>query len=175
VRENHAVFVHDPGHERSDVLRPAAELLADAGVAATVLYRLAQAKTVGSVVAAPEIYRPFVREKLPEGISGAQVLGTIRNFNAKLFSAWGQAVLAGRPPADIVDLLEAYGALFPRERKEVLRIFLVTTYAGTMKPGGISRKPEQATAALAEVAALVDAVVAGKRTLRDAAASARPR
>ena len=34
--------------------------------------------------------------------------------------------------------------------------------------GGISRKPEEATAALAEVAAIIDDVVAGKRSLRDA-------
>ena len=92
----------------------------------------------------------------------------MRSFQAKLFTAWGRAVLAGRPPRDVVNLVEAYTRAFPSERSEVLRVFLVTTYLGTVKPGGMSRQPEKADAALAEVGTMLEEVVAGKRGLRDA-------
>jgi hypothetical protein len=162
IRENKTPFT-----EAGD-LRPAEQLLRDPKVAATVLYRLAQTRTVANAVGPAEIYTPFIQGALPEGVSGAQLLGPVRNFNAKLFSAWARAALGGHPPDDIVDLVEAYGELFPQEQKEVLRIFLVTTFAGTVKRGGISRKPEEATAALTEVGAIIDDVVAVKRSLRDA-------
>jgi hypothetical protein len=162
IRENKTPFTE------SGELRPAEQLLRDPRVAATVIYRLAQTRTVANAVGPAEIYTPFVQGPLPEGVSGAMLLGPVRNFNAKLFSAWARAALSGHPPDDIVDLVEAYGELFPQEQKEVLRIFLVTTFAGTVKRGGISRKPEEATAALAEVGAIIDDVVAVKRSLRDA-------
>jgi hypothetical protein len=165
IRENRAALGAD-----GKTLRPAAELLSDPQIAATVIYRLAQNRGVAQAVASAETYTPFVSGPLPEGISGAAVLGSIRNFQAKLFSAWGRAVLAGRPPGDIVELLEAYLDMFPAERKEVWRVFLVTTYLGTVKPGGMSRDPEQGDQMLAEVAAVTEDLLAGKRTLRDALA-----
>ena len=45
--------------------RPAAELLRDPGLVATVLYRLAQSKSVGRKVAGPEVYAPFVKDRIP--------------------------------------------------------------------------------------------------------------
>ncbi len=169
VRENRAALAAD-----GKTLRPAAELLSDPQVAATVIYRLAQMRTVAQAVARPETYAPFVAGPLPEGISGAAVLGPIRNFQAKLLSAWGQAVLSGPPPRDIADLVQAYVAAFPSERKDVLRIFLVTTYLGTVEPGGVSREPDKADQVLARVASVIDELAAGKRGLRDALASAPP-
>jgi hypothetical protein len=163
VRENRGALGPD-----GKTLRPAAELLTDPQVAATVIYRLAQLRSVAQTVAGPEIYTPFVAGPLPEGISGAAVLGPIRNFQAKLFTAWGRAVGAGHPPRDIVELLEAYLAAFPAERKDVLRVFLVTTYLGTLRREGMSRDPERADQAAAEVAAALDDVLAGRRGLRDA-------
>lgn len=168
IRENHAVM---SGEDRQS-LRPPGELLADPRVVATVIYRLAQTRAVANRVGPPEIYRPFFEGTLPEGVSGAQVLGPIRNFVAKLFTAWHHALLSGRAPRDGADLIEAYTRLFPDERREVLRIYLVTTFAATVKPGGISRRPEESTAAVAEVTALTEDIVAGKRTLKDAARGA---
>jgi hypothetical protein len=164
IRENRTPFT-EGGSGRE--LRPAEELLRDPRVAATVLYRLAQTRTVANAVGPADIYAPFVQGPLPEGVSGAQLLGAVRNFNAKLFTAWARAALGGHPPDDIVDLVEAYGELFPQERREVLRIFLVTTFAGTVKRGGISRKPEEATAAIAEIGAIIEDLLAVKRSLRD--------
>ena len=45
-----------------------------------------------------DVYAPFVSDRIPPGISPAAVLGPFRNFQAKLLSAWGRAVLAGQPP-----------------------------------------------------------------------------
>jgi hypothetical protein len=163
VRENRGALEPD-----GKTLRPAAELLADPQVAATVIYRMAQLRSVAQSVAGPETYTPFVAGPLPEGISGAAVLGPIRNFQAKLFTGWGRAVTAGHPPRDIVELLEAYLAAFPAERREVLRVFLVTTYLGTVKRGGMARDPDKGDQAAAELAAVLEEVVAGKRGLRDA-------
>ena len=114
------------------------------------------------------MYAPFVAGKLPDGVNPALVLGPVRNFQAKLFSAWAHAVGQGQPPADIVDLLQAYLSLFPAERGDVIRIFLVTTFAGTVLPGGISRAPADATLAIAQLAGLTEDVVNGRRGLRDA-------
>ena len=83
---------------------------------ATVLYRLAQSKTVGRKVAPDAVYAPFVKDRVPEGISPAAVLGPFRNFQAKLLSAWARAVLEGKPPADIANLVDAYGRALPAER-----------------------------------------------------------
>jgi hypothetical protein len=150
--------------------RPAAELLADPGVAATVLYRLAQSKLVGRKVAAPEVYAPFVTDRIPPGVSPAAVLGPFRNFQAKLLSAWGRAVLEGRPPRDIADLVDAYGRALPAEKAEVIRVFVITTYGATVKSGGVQAPAGDPGAALAELTAVAAEVTAGKLSTRAAAA-----
>ena len=167
VRENRAVFA-----EGAQRLRPAAELLSDVTVAATVIYRLAQTKDVANKVAPEEVYTPLLPEKAPAGVTGASILGPVRNFQAKLFTAWARAVVSGNPPADVADLVRAYGSAFPDERQDVLRIFLVTTFGATVLPEGVSPKPEDATRSLAELTALLSEVVSGKRSLRDATAAA---
>ncbi len=148
--------------------RPAQELLADAGLAATVLYRLVQSKTVGRKVAPPEVYAPFVTDRIPSGVSPAAVLGPFRNFQAKLLSAWGRAVLEGKPPQDIAGLVEAYGRALPAERAEVIRIFVVTTYGATVRKGGVPLPAGDPGAALPELTALAAEVAAGKASLRAA-------
>jgi hypothetical protein len=163
VRENR--FAVTPG----GAPRPAAELLADPGVTATVLYRLAQSKAVGRKVASPEVYAPFVTDRVPAGVSPAAVLGPFRNFQAKLLSAWGRAVLEGRPPRDIADLVDAYARALPGEKAEVIRIFVITTYGATVRAGGIHPPAGDAGAALAALTAVAAEVAAGKLSTRAAA------
>jgi hypothetical protein len=153
------------GHPR---LRTAAEMLQDPGVAATVLYRMAQSKGVGHRVAPSEIYAPFVSQRIPAGISPAAVLGPFRNFQAKLMTVWGRAVLRGAPPRDIGELVEAYAAALPAERSEAIRLFVVTTFGATVKPGGVSPAAGESGATLAELTALAAEVAAGRRPLRPA-------
>lgn len=164
VRGN--AFVMVPGDQGT--LRPAAEMLSDPGVVAAVLHRMAQSTGVGRRVAPAEIYAPFVSQRVPPGVSPAAVLGPIRNFQVKLLCAWAGAILAGHPPRDLIDLIAAYGDALPAERAEVNRIFVVTTYGSTVKPGGVSPKAADATGALAELTALSAEVTAGRRTLRAA-------
>jgi hypothetical protein len=165
VRGNQAVKV---GDSDTSALKSASALLADPRVAATVLHRLAQTRALAHSAGPVAIYAPFVPAKLPAGVSPAQILGPMRNFQAKLFSAWADAVGKGHAPADIVDLLQVYGEMFPAERAEAVRIFLVTTFAGTVVPGGLSHAPADATATLARLATLTEDVVANRRGLRDA-------
>ncbi len=146
--------------------RPPQELLSDPGLAATVLYRLVQSKTVGRKVAPAEVYAPFVTDRIPNGVSPAAVLGPFRNFQAKLLSAWGRAVLEGKPPRDIADLVEDYGRALPAERAEVIRIFVVTTYGATVRKGGVLLPAGDPGAALPELTALAAEVAAGKVSLR---------
>jgi hypothetical protein len=162
VRENHYAVGADGAP------RPPAELLADPGLAATVLYRLVQSKSVGRKVAPPEVYAPFVTDRIPPGVSPAAVLGPFRNFQAKILSAWGRAVLEGHPPRDIADLVEAYGRALPAERAEVIRIFVITTYGATVRAGGVRLPPGDAGAALPELTALAAQVAAGKLSMRAA-------
>jgi hypothetical protein len=163
VRQNRFVTVGDGGPPR-----PAAELLRDPGVAATVIYRMAQSKRVGSRIAPVELYAPFVSQRVPAGVSPAAVLGPFRNFQAKLIAVWGHAVLGGRPPHDIAELVQDYAAELPAERAEVIRLFVVTTLGATIKPGGVTVKGGDATAALPELTALAAEVTAGRRSLRAA-------
>ncbi|HEX3697045.1 MAG TPA: hypothetical protein VH374_16835 [Polyangia bacterium] len=167
VRQN--LFATGPnGHG----VRAPAEMLADPGLTATVLYRFAQAKGVGHRVAPPELYGPFVKERVPPGISPAAVLGPFRNFQAKLIAVWGRAVLRGRPPRDIVDLVEDYATDLPAERSEAIRLFVVTTFGATVKEGGVVAglpvhgKPSKDV--LPELTALAAEVAAGRRSLRQA-------
>ena len=162
VRENKYVLGADGAP------RAAADLLEDPGVAATVLYRLAQSKAVGRKVAPAEVYAPFVTDRIPEGVSPAAVLGPFRNFQAKLLSAWGRAVLEGRPPRDIGDLVEAYGRALPAERADVIRIFVITTYGASVKPGGVRPPTADPGTALPELTALAAEVAAGKLSTRSA-------
>jgi hypothetical protein len=150
--------------------RPPAELLADPGLAATVIYRLAQSKSVGRKVAPADVYAPFVTDRVPPGVSPAAVLGPFRNFQAKLLTAWGRAVLSGAPPKDVAELVEAYGRAMPGERGEALRIFVITTYGATVKPGGVRAAGTDAAAALPELTALAAEVAAGRRSSRAALA-----
>ena len=124
VRENRFVL----GADRA--LRPPAELLADPGVAATVLYRMAQAKAIAGV--APDaFYPPFVKDRVPPGISPAAVLGPFRNFQAKLLASWARAAHGDSPARHRRSGRGLRGA-FPDERAEVLRIFVVTTFGATV-------------------------------------------
>ena len=163
VRDNR--YVTD---ESSKVLRGPQELLASAGVAATVFHRMAQSRTVGARVAPEEFYAPYAKNRMPPGISPAAILGTFRNFQAKLLGAWGSAVLRGKAPQDIADLVDVYGAAFPAERHEVIRIFVVTTFGGTVKPGGCSMDPKDSQRTLAELTALTAEVAVGRKSLREA-------
>jgi hypothetical protein len=165
VRENRYVL-----DESQKALRGARELLDSAGVAATILYRMAQSHTVAGRVAPEGFYAPYAKNRMPPGVSPAAILGTFRNFQAKLLGAWASAVLRGNAPKDIADLLEIYGKEFPAERAEVIRIFVVTTFGGTVKPGGCSMQPQDARQTFAELTALTAMVGAGRKTLRDALA-----
>jgi hypothetical protein len=163
VRENR--FVTDKSRIG---LLSAKELLASPGVAATVLHRMAQSRTVGARVAPEAFYAPYAKNRMPPGISPAAILGTFRNFQAKLLGAWASAVLRGKAPQDIADLVEAYGAAFPAEQAEVIRIFVVTTFGGTVMPGGCSMDPKDGKRTLAELTTLSAEVRAGRKTLREA-------
>jgi hypothetical protein len=162
VRENRFALGEDGAP------RPARDLLADPGLTATVLYRLAQSKSVGRKIAPDAVYAPFVKDRVPEGISPAAVLGPFRNFQAKLLSAWARAVLEGKPPADVADLVDAYGRALPAERSEIVRIFVVTTFGATVKPGGVRPPPGNPGEALPELTALAAEVAAGKRSTHGA-------
>jgi hypothetical protein len=163
VRDNR--FILD---ESTGKLRSPKALLESPGVVATVLYRMAQSRAVGPRVAPEAFYAPYANGRMPPGVSPAAILGTFRNFQAKLLGAWGTAVLRGNAPKDIIDVVEIYGGAFPAERAEVLRIFVVTTFGATVIPGGSSMDPKDAQHTLAELTALTAQVAAGKRTLRDA-------
>jgi hypothetical protein len=156
VRENRFALGEDGAP------RAARDLLADPGVTATVLYRLAQSKSVGRKIAPDAVYAPFVKDRVPEGISPAAVLGPFRNFQAKLLSAWARAVLEGHPPNDIADLVDAYGRALPAERSEIVRIFVVTTFGATVRPGGVRPPAGNPGEALPELTALAAEVAAGK-------------
>jgi hypothetical protein len=148
--------------------RPARELLADPGLAATVIYRLAQSQAVGRKVAPDDVYAPFVSDRVPPGVSPAAVLGPFRNFQAKLLTAWARATLAGTPPRDIADLVEAYARALPAERAEAYRIFVVTTFGATVKLGGVKATGKDALSALPELTTLAAEVAAGRRSSRAA-------
>lgn len=163
VRENR--YVAD---ESGKVLRGAKELLESPGVAATVIHRMAQSRTVGGRVAPEAFYEPYARNRMPPGISPAAILGTFRNFQAKLLGVWASAVLRGKAPQDIADLVEVYGSAFPAERAEVIRIFVVTTFGGTVMPGGCSMDPKDSKRTLAELTALSAEVGAGRKSLHEA-------
>jgi len=162
VRQNSFVFKPD-----SQVLRPASELVNDPGVVAALIYRMAQAKGVGRKVAPNDVYAPFVKDRVPPGVSPAAVLGPVRNFQVKLLTAWARAAAAGHAPHDLVDLVTAYGEALPAERAEATRLFVVTTYGATVKAGGVSAAPADATSSLAELTALAAEVAAGRKPIRE--------
>jgi hypothetical protein len=170
VRENRYVLEQDGA-----TLRQGHDLLADPGVAATVIYRMAQSHTLAGRAAPDAFYAPFAPNRLPPGISPAAVLGTIRNFQAKFLGTWATAVQRGQAPLDVIDLVEIYGAAFPAERAEVTRIFAVTTFGATVKEGGVSTRPQDTTRSMAELTALTAEVVAGKRSLRQVLAALPPK
>ncbi len=146
--------------------RPAGALLTEPGVAATVLYRMAQSKAIAQRVADATFYAPFVTGRVPPNVSPAAVLGPYRNFQVKLLGTWLRATAEGRPPQDLGALVDLYGSAFPAERAEAVRLFVATTFGGTILPGGVSlQSPEETTRALAR---LTDDVLAGRRGLRDA-------
>jgi hypothetical protein len=74
----------------------------------------------------------------------------------------------------VIDLVDIYGAAFPAERAEAIRIFVVTTFGATVKAGGVSTNPKDAPRALAELTALTAAAVAGRLSLREVLAPPPP-
>ena len=152
---------------------PAGEQIArDPTVVATFLYRLA-ASPAGHRLASDDLYRPLVPEMPPAGISPGRLLGSFRSFQAKLLTCWDRARRDGRPPRDLVDLVEVYAAAYPEERPEVTRIFLVTTYGRTARAGGVDRQlpPEEVESRLAVLAA---DILFGRSGLRSGMRPAAP-
>jgi len=163
VRENRYVLQADGA-----TLRGAREMVEDPGVAATVIYRMAQSRALAGRVAPDAFYEPFAAGRLFPGVSPAAILGTFRNFQAKFLGTWATAVARGHAPRDVIDLVEIYGAAFPAERAEAVRILVVTTFGATAKAGGVSTKPQDSTRALAELSALTGEILMGRRSLREA-------
>lgn len=150
------------------VLRQAAhprDMISDRAVVATLLYRLASSD-LAVQKADPALYRPFLEVLPPRDVHPALLLGAFRNFQAKLLAAWSQAAAAGRPPHDIIDLIEAYGDAHPAERATATRIFLVTTYGATALPQGV-RADEAPERVESQLAMLTADVLFGRRGLRD--------
>jgi hypothetical protein len=145
-------------HER---LSPSHEVLREPQVVATVLYRMA-ASEAGRRMAPAEIYRPFLAVAAPRDIHPALLLGAFRNFQAKLFAAWRNAVTAGRPPADLIDLLDAYAEAYPAERPELTRILVVS-----MQTLSEWYEPSVLAEAGAHVERVTAAVLFGRYSLRD--------
>jgi len=160
VRENYYVF-----REGERQLKSPAELLSSPGVMAAIVYRMAQSKGVGPKVAPFDFYAPFAKDRMPPGVNPAAILGPFRNFQAKFLSAWAAQSLRATP-RDILDLVAAYGAAFPAERHEAIRIAVVTTFGACAKDGGVSTDPKASTTALAELTAISAEIVAGKRSIR---------
>lgn len=159
VRENRFVL------DAQGKLRPPLDLLGDEGVAATVFYRWFQDKQLMKTVADDAFYAPLKSDRIPPGVSPAVVLGTFRNLQMKVLGCWIDAVRAGHGPKNIADLVRLYGQRFPAERAAVIRLFVATTYGATVKPPGLSPKPEDATTTLAALTALSDDVISGKTPL----------
>jgi hypothetical protein len=137
-------------------------VLSDPVLIATILRRMASSEA-GRRMAPAEVYRPFLAVAPPRDVHPALLLGAFRNFQAKLFAAWHDAAQAGRPPADVVDLLDAYAEAYPAERPEVTRVLVVSTHA-------LAHGYEPAV--VAEVGACLERLTAqvlfGARSLRDA-------
>jgi hypothetical protein len=143
----------------------AGAMIGDSTVVATVLYRMA-CSDLGQKMDDPAFYRPFLEAQPPRDVHPALLLGAFRNFQAKLLGAWSRARASGRPPHDLVDLIEAYGDAHPAERAEATRIFLVTTYGATALRDGVraDAAPDQIETQLASLTA---DVLFGRRGLRD--------
>jgi len=162
IRENRCVYVgagteEGEAHtaEKSLTLKAPEKLISDPCVVATVIYRLIQSKLVGRRVAPPEIYTTFAKDRVPPGVSAAAVFGPVRNALVKWTGAWGTAVLAGPPPIHLAEMISRYAESIPGEKSETYRLFVVTTYGGTIQPGGIpgGARDEAAAASLAAWAA----------------------
>ena len=165
VRANQGILRTPCLHPLCEPHEPDADELAqDPTVIATFLYRLA-ASPAGRRLAPDDLYRPLVPETPPAGISPGRLLGSFRSFQAKLLACWDRARREGRPPRDLVDLVEAYAGAYPEERPEVTRIFLVTTYGRTARRGGIDHRlpPPEVESRLA---ALTADVLFGRSGLR---------
>ena len=141
------------------------KMTGDPLVIASVLYRMASSG-LGQRMADPQVYGPFLEARPPKDVHPALLLGAFRNFQAKLLAAWSRARAAGRPPHDLVDLVEAYADAYPAERAEATRIFLVTTYAATALPDGVSADAPPAEVE-SRLAMLTADVLFGRRGLRD--------
>jgi hypothetical protein len=147
-------------------------MLRDPRVVGTVLSRMASSK-LGQQMADPSVYLPFLEVKPPRDVHPALLLGAFRNFQAKLLSAWSRARAAGRPPHDVIDLVEAYADAYPAERAEATRIFLITTYGATVVADGVS--PDAPYQQVESRLAMLNAdVLFGRRRLRDGFAVADP-
>lgn len=154
--------------------RPAAALLTDPKVAATILYRLSQDDDLMKTLAPAAFYAPIASERIPPGISPAAALGAFRNFQLKLLSAWWDAGQSGTPPRHIVDLVTAYVRAFPAEREPVLRQFVAATHGGTVTPGGVMAGAGSPEVAVERLRNLTTEVLAGTRGLTDGLQSAPP-
>ncbi len=148
--------------------RPAPELLADPGLDGHGALSLdpiqdggPQGRAAGGVRAVRDGPHPARRQP-------GRRAGTLPELPGQVAVCLGTRRARGKPPHDVVDLVEAYGRALPAERAEVIRIFVVTTYGGTVRPGGVPLPAADPGAALPELTALAAEAAAGKVSLRAA-------
>jgi hypothetical protein len=160
IRENR--YVLDEG---TKTLRKPEEILASPGVAATIIYRMAQSRAIGHKVARESFYAPYAKGRMPPKVNPAAILGPFRNFQAKFLGCWATSVLQGKAPKTILDLVVDYGKTFPAEQHEAIRVAIVTTFGATVKAGGVPTSPNESSKALALLTVLTAEVVMGKRSI----------
>ena len=149
--------------------RPPAELLADPGVAATVIYRLAQSKAVGRQGRARRGLRA-VRRRTASRRASARRPCSARSATSRpsCCRPGGARCSRASRPRDIADLVEAYGRALPAERSEVAPHLRGHDLRRDREAGRRARRRRRPGAALPELTALAAEVAAGSRSCRAA-------
>jgi hypothetical protein len=157
-----------------EALRNGQQMMASEGVAATIFYRLASDERLQKHYREAAFYEPFVRQATKAG-TAREAFDGYENANLKLYAAIRELrrkpVTADRPL--MLELIAAYGRLFPDEKAIAYEIFINTTMGATASAAAAPMIEQLARDGQAGDAAFISALPKARKffaeLIRDAA------
>jgi hypothetical protein len=114
-------------------LKNGQQMLSCEGVLATLFYRINTNRKLQNSYQDKSFYDRFLLKAIPDGITPEDIFTPMENVFLKDFFVWAK-IKEGLPPKSslFIEFLQEWCRLFPEDREELIRLFIMTTVGKTV-------------------------------------------
>jgi hypothetical protein len=114
-------------------LRNAQQMLSCEGVLGTLFYRINTNKILQDNYRDNDFYNRFLVRPIPAGTTAKEIFTPMENVFLKNFYVWEKIKRGLHPQSSIIiEFVREWGRAFPRDKEEMLKIFILTTIGKTV-------------------------------------------